>query len=251
MHIIDFLTDRSLYKFMDELNIYMKDIDRKILCSDKNPTYKTICNNKNIIRNNDCDKICIKNKYFLTFILDKLITIDLYKLLLLLILKRFNESFNNISSYNDNGKKFSLFIMNNNNIEINFFGLSYFIYSDLQPFLNNENCSYIVKLIINIITYYIDNMHRHIDSIKLISKEQIDNIKSYAKFSSYLPNCHSLTTLKKELNKFIISKIVNKKNTGTFIDISKLDFWYDIPKLVIKILVESTFSSVFHREVSC
>ena len=217
MHIIDFLTDRSLYKFMDELKIYMKEIDEKILCSDKNPIYKNICNNKinkSIINNNDCDKVCIKNKYFLTFILDKLITVDLYQLLII-ILKRFNESFNNISSYflNKNDKiGFNLFRMNGNNIEIDFLGLSYFIYTDLPPFLANNNCSYIVKTIINIITYYIDNMHRHFDSTKSISKEQIDNIKSYAKFVGYLPNCQSLTTLKTELNKFIITKIANKKN---------------------------------------
>jgi hypothetical protein len=254
MHIIDFLIDPFLYNFMNELNIYMEKVNKKILCSKNKKYNNNLCSlykeNINILKNKECDIICIKNKYFLNFILDKLLTLDLYQLLLI-ILKRFNESFNNIYSYNENGKKYSLFKMNGNNIEIDFFGLTYFIYSDLQPFLVSENCSYIVKLIINIISYYIDNMYRHRDSTKSISKEQIDKIKTYAKFVDYLPKCTSLTHLKKEINKYIITKIANKNNKGGFIDISKLDFWYDIPKLVIKILGESIISSVIHGKVEC
>ena len=257
MHIIDFLIDRSLYEFMDELNIYMKKINKKILCSDgignelcKNN--KNNKNNKNYMIDDECDKVCIKNKYFLTFIIDKLITVDLYQLLII-ILKRFNESFNNKSSYflKKNDKKgFNLFEMNGDNIEIDFLGLYYFIYEDLVPFTKKINCSYIVKLIINIISYYIDNIHRHYDSTKSISKKQIDNIKSYAKFVDYLPDCQSLDILKTELNKFI-TKIANKENKGTFIDISKLDFWYDIPKLVIKILADGTLTYMRRGVVSC
>ena len=170
--------------------------------------------------------------------------------MILLILRRLNESFNNKHSYNFNGKKYSLFKINDNNIEVDFYGLYFFIYNDLQPFLANENCSYIVKLIINIITYYIDDMYRHYDSISSISVKKIKNIKSYLKFVQYLPNCGSLDNLKYEINIYI-NKIISTKNKGNLIDINKIDFWYDIPKIIIKILGKSIVSSIFSSKIKC
>jgi hypothetical protein len=251
MHVIDFLTDPSLYKFMSELGDYMEVIDKKILCSKNNNYNKNLCEQykKNKVQN--CDIICHKNKYFLKLILDKVLTVDFYQLILL-ILKRLNESFNNKHSYNFSGKKYSLFKISNddNKIEVDFYGLYFFIYNDLQPFLANEKCSYIVKLIINIISYYIDDMYRHYNSITTISKKKIKNIKSYTEFVQYLPNCGSLDNLKYEINDYI-NKIISTKNKGNLIDISKIDFWYDIPKIVIKILGKSIVSSIFSSKIKC
>ena len=250
MHIIDFFTDPLLYKFMAELNIYMEIVEKKIRCSDKMKEYKELCKKYNT---NEIDKncmnniICVKNKYLINFILDKILTLDLYKLVSIILL-RLNESFTNKPSYNEYGIKYYLFRINGDELEVDFHGLTSFIYGDLLPFLDNNNCNYIVKLIINIIIYYIDDLYRNRDSIKLIIKKRVDEIKIYSTFVGYLPKCSSLDIFKKELRTYTNTFITNDKD---IIDIGKLNFWYDIPKIFIKILSQSIFSSAISGEIRC
>ena len=183
MHIIDFFTDPLLYKFMAELNIYMEIVEKKIRCSDKIKEYKELCKKYNT---NEIDKncmnniICVKNKYLINFILDKILTLDLYKLVLIILL-RLNESFTNKPSYNEYGIKYYLF-------------------------------------------------------------------RIYSTFVGYLPKCSSLDIFKKELRTYINTFITNDKD---IIDIGKLNFWYDIPKIFIKILSQSIVSSAISGEIRC
>jgi hypothetical protein len=143
----------------------------------------------------------------------------------------------------------------------------------LPQLLEKEESSYFMKLIINLINYYINDIYKdykyilndkcknisnlklkdrcinkYISKNKFILKKQMDDIKKYSKFVGYLPNCVSLDHFKKEINTYIISKISNKEK---IIDISKLNFWRDIPKLIIKILAGSITSSIFAGQVKC
>ena len=214
MHTIDFFNNEYLAEFISDISRYI--INARI----KNKEIKE------------------KNKILIDFILNKIITLEVYNFLLL-ISEKINKTFHM--------KDTPLFRIDNehNKIIINYYGMQLFC-NELSSIYNTTN-SYVIKFVIDFIRYYIDNIFRHRNDPKqFILKEYIDKLKNISDLYPKLPNPISeifITGLRSNIN-ILISKHLSNKNNGSLIKSNNLNYWTEIPIFFSKILFDLTLNKI-------
>ena len=215
IEIIDFITDNKFIDFLDLLKIYLQDKNSKLF---------------DLKVNGSCDLKCAKNKMLLLFVIDNFITDDVYSILVKNLGQKIYESFNNTYSTHKNintgiTDKYKLFSIKDDEIIIDFLGITKYLFFELKPIFEKNNNNNIKKnndaikrhFLINILIIGINYLFDNRNKITKISKNIVNTIKSNIFYVPMLPNCNKIDIIKNKLKELINNnKIKNISNIKSF-----------------------------------